>query len=87
MQELVKKSEAKIATTQILTEPQVYPKNYAMAIQNHVPTAHTTVVSKGETSNKQILIQKEPSATDNTLDSLTERDLITKANTAIASWG
>jgi hypothetical protein len=58
-----------------------------VAVQNQIPTAHATVVSNGETSDKQILIQKDPNTTDNALDSLTERDLVTKANTAIDLMG
>ena len=86
-QELVEKTDAKMAPTQNTTEHQAYPGTYAVAAQTQVPTVHAAVVSKGETSNKQILIQKDPNTTDNVLDNLTERDLIMKANTAIDLMG
>lgn len=38
-------------------------------------------------NNKQILIQKDPNTTDNTLDSLTEKELVTKVNTALDLMG
>jgi len=40
-----------------------------------------------EQADKQILIQKDKNATDNVLDSLSEKDLITKANTALNLMG
>ena len=87
IQELVEKTDAKMVLTQNATEHQAYPRTYAAAVQTQIPTAHAMVVSKGETSDKQILIQKDPNTTDNALDNLTERDLVTKANTAIDLMG
>jgi len=42
---------------------------------------------RGDTADKQILIQKDKNATNNVLDSLTEKDLITKANTTLDLMG
>jgi hypothetical protein len=62
------------------------PMTYANVIQQHVPPAHKSVVARGELTVKQIMIQKDPNATDNVLESLTEKDLVAKANTTLDSW-
>jgi hypothetical protein len=45
------------------------------------------VITRGHTMDKQILIQKDKNVTDNTLDNLTEKDLVAKANTALDLMG
>ena len=60
---------------------------YANVIQQHVPPAHESVVARGELTVKQIMIQKDPRATDNVLESLTEKDLVAKANTTLDLMG
>jgi len=45
------------------------------------------IITKGHTAAKQILIQKDHNTTDNALKSLTEKDLVTKANTALDLMG
>ena len=48
-----------------------------------MPPAHKAIIAKGEQSAKQILIQKDPKSTDNALNSLTEKELVVKANTTL----
>jgi hypothetical protein len=45
--------------------------------------AHASVITRGDITDKQILIQKDKDATDNMLDPLTEKNLIIKANTTL----
>lgn len=52
-----------------------------------MPTALATVVTRGETSDKQMLIQINLNNTDNTLNSLTEKELVTKVNTTLDLMG
>ena len=75
------------ATMQDHTTRDPRPTSYAAITQQHVPMAHLTVITRGETNDKQILIQKDANANSNALDSLTEKDLVTKANTALDLMG
>lgn len=43
----------------------------------------TQTVAKGNTADRQILIQKDQNTTDNELDNLTEKDLVMKVNTVL----
>jgi hypothetical protein len=52
-----------------------------------MPTALAIVITRGETTDKQTIIQTDPNNADNTLNSLTEKELITKANTALDLMG
>jgi hypothetical protein len=63
------------------------PMTYANAIQQHVPPAHESVVARGKLTVKQIMIQKDPNITNNVLESLTEKDLVAKANTTLDLMG
>jgi vacuolar-type H+-ATPase subunit H len=76
-------TERQDAPTQRMQQP-TYAK---ITQQQTIPAAHITVITRGETSNKQILIQKDPNATDNVLDSLTKKDLVAKANTTLDLMG
>jgi gas vesicle protein len=60
---------------------------YASITQQQIPPTHASVITRGEITDKQILIQKDPKATDNVLESLTEKDLVAKANTALDLMG
>jgi hypothetical protein len=60
-----------------------YLKSYASAAKQQVPPAHAAIIAKGEQTAKQILIQKDPKATDNALSDLTEKELVVKANTTL----
>ena len=73
------------ATTDQIFDPQ--PMTYAAATQQEVHADHAEVITRGHTTDKQILIQKDKDATDNALDSLTEKDLVVKANTALDLMG
>jgi methyl-accepting chemotaxis protein len=52
---------------------------YAAVTQQEPHTDHAEVITRGHTMDKQILIQKDKNVTDNTLDNLTEKDLVAKA--------
>jgi uncharacterized membrane-anchored protein YhcB (DUF1043 family) len=60
---------------------------YATITQQNMPTALATVVTRGETTDKQMLIQTDLNNANNTLNSLTEKELVTKANTALDLMG
>lgn len=63
-------------------------KTYASAIQQQqIPPTHESVIARGEQSAKQIMIRKNPDTTDNVLGSLTEKELVTKANTTLDLMG
>lgn len=62
--------------------PAMQPTNqtsYVAATQQHIPIA----LAREITANKQIVIQKDMNTTDNGLDKLTEKELVTKANMAL----
>ena len=63
------------------------PNTYASITQQHIPTAHLTVITRGEANDKQMLLQKDPTITDGSLDRLTEKELVVKANTTIDLMG
>ena len=63
------------------------PFTYATAAQQELHADHAEVITRGNTADKQILIQKDKNATDNVLDSLSEKDLVAKANTALDLMG
>jgi methyl-accepting chemotaxis protein len=73
------------ATTDQVFDPQ--PMTYAVAMQQEAHADHAEVIMRGHTMDKQILIQKDKDATDNALDSLTEKDLVVKANTTLDLMG
>jgi PBP1b-binding outer membrane lipoprotein LpoB len=68
----------------ILAAPSL---TYAVAVHQHTHPDCTALIAKGHTADRQILIQKDCDATDNALESLTEKDLVTKANTMLDLMG
>jgi hypothetical protein len=60
-----------------------YLKTYASAAKQQIPPTHEAVIARGEQSAKQILIKKDPKIADNVLSSLSEKELVTKANTTL----
>ena len=60
---------------------------YASVAQQQIPMAHTSAITRGDITDKQILIQKDKDATDNTLEPLSEKDLVVKANTTLDLMG
>jgi len=63
------------------------PATYTMIAQQQAHPDHAEIIAKGNNADKQILIQKDRNATDNALDNLTKKDLVTKANTALDLMG
>lgn len=74
-------------TSETIQTPIQKPMTYASITQQYIPPVHETAISRGETSDKQLIIQKDPNATDNALNNLTEKDLVAKANTALDLMG
>ena len=61
---------------------------YATMTQQQGPPAHTaSVITRGDITDKQILIQKDPNTTNNTLESLSEKDLVAKVNMTLDLMG
>jgi hypothetical protein len=74
-------------TEKSLTQNHHQP-TYATITQQQDPPAHAaSVITRGEITDKQILIQKDPNTTNNTLESLSEKDLVAKANTTLDLMG
>ena len=63
------------------------PATYVTIAQQQAHPDHAEIIAKGNNADRQILIQKDRNATDNALDNLTEKDLVTKANTALDLMG
>jgi TolA-binding protein len=84
-QDLVEKTQE--AMTQDHITQNARPATYTTVTQQHILVAHLTVITRGETDDKQILIQKDTNAINNTLENLTEKDLVAKANTALDIMG
>ena len=59
------------------------PKSYTNITKQHVPPAHEAIIARGDQTAKQILIQKDPKSADNPYSDLTEKELVTKANTTL----
>ena len=76
---------AHVTTTMPQNEYQ--SSTYASIVQQQIPLAHAVVVTRGDITDKQILIQKDKNMTDNLLENLTEKDLVTKVNTALDFMG
>ena len=75
------------AITQDHTTQDACPATYATIAQQHIPMAHLTIITRGETDDKQILIQKDTNTNSNTLENLTEKDLVEKANMVLDIMG
>lgn len=56
---------------------------YIAIAQHYERNDHTEVIVRGATTKKQVLIQRERNTTDNILPDMTEKELVTKANTAL----
>ena len=84
-QELTEKAVATTNTT--MSVPTETPITYAAATQQHIHPDCTTIIAKGQNMAKQILIQKDQNITDNALESLTEKDLVMKANMVLNLMG
>jgi len=67
--------------------PKVTPVTYAAAVQQQTHLECMVIIAKGHTTAKQMLTQKDHNTTENTLKNLTEKDLVTKANTALDLMG
>jgi hypothetical protein len=83
--ELTEKTADKMAdnpTTKAVGIDQ-YLKSYANATRQQIPPAHEAIIAKGDQSAKQILIRKDPKSTDNALASLSEKELVAKANATL----
>jgi TolA-binding protein len=91
-----------VQATQELTEKATEPTNTENRTTNQSPTTHATatqqcernehaeVIARGETTDKQILIQRKQDTetnADNPPTNLTEKELVTKANTALDLMG
>ena len=57
---------------------------YAVAFRGNVPLSHPKNLAKARARKCQILIDKEPNTENNTLNDLTEQELVAKSNEAIA---
>ena len=56
---------------------------YAVAFRGNVPLSHPKNLAKARARKCQILIDKEPNTENNTLNDLTEQELVAKSNEAI----
>ena len=63
------------------------PITYAAVVHQQTHPDCAALIAKGNTTDRQILIQKDCDATDNALENLTEKDLVMKANTALELMG
>ena len=86
-QDFTEKTTENIATTTATPHHTQQVTTYASAAQQQIPTAHASAISRGDITDKQILIQKDKDATDNALDPLSEKDLVVKANTTLDLMG
>jgi hypothetical protein len=77
------------ANAAIMMPPtQNHQMTYATVTQQQGPPVHTaSVIARGEITNKQILIQKDPNITNNALKTLSEKDLVVKVNTTLDLMG
>lgn len=69
------------------TTPVQQHNTYASILQQRPDSEQAEIVARTETVDKQILIQKDKNATDNSLFDLSEKDLVAKANTALDLMG
>ena len=56
---------------------------YAVALRGNVPLSHSNNLTKARERNCQILIDKDLNTENNTLNNLTEQELVVKSNEAI----
>ena len=85
MQDFTKKATENLTMT---TPCHMYQATtYTLAVQQQIPMAHASTVTRGDIADKQIIIQKDKDATDNTLGPISEKDLVVKANTTLDLMG
>jgi hypothetical protein len=60
-----------------------HTQNHQMTYATGPPVHTASVIVRGEITDKQILIQKDPNTTNNALETLSEKDLVAKANTTL----
>jgi hypothetical protein len=84
-QDLVEKSTENTGHT--VSDNTYQPRTYTSVAHQQVPPAHESVITCGEITAKQILIQKDPNSADNALETLTEKELVAKANTTLDLMG
>lgn len=71
------------------TEPKSLPSrpggpiSYAAAASKQLPLSHPTNLARARIQERQIVIDKDPSAPSDNLEDLTERELVAKANETI----
>jgi len=53
-------------------------------LNNHLLAAHLSTLTRSQVKDRQVLIDKDPAAKSNQLAALNERELVAKANEAIA---
>ena len=84
-----KETENANANTAIMMPPtQNHQVTYTTVTQQQGPPVHAaSVIVRGEITDKQILIQKDPNITNNALETLSEKDLVVKANTTLDLMG
>jgi hypothetical protein len=86
-QDFTEKAMENLATATAIPHHAHQVATYASVVQQQVPTAHASAITRGDITDKQILIQKAKDATDNTLKPLSEKDLVVKANTTLDLMG
>ena len=87
MQEFTEKTMENLATATATPQHTHQAATYATIMQQQIPMAHASTITRGDITDKQILIQKDKDTTDNALEPLSEKDLVVKANTSLDLMG
>lgn len=87
MHELMEKMTDAANQNPTPTPPMQNHNTYATILQQQPNSDQAEIVARTETTNKQLLIQKDKNSTDNSLNDLSEKDLVVKANTALDLMG
>ena len=66
-------------------EPCTYHPSYAEALSCHLPMTHLSTLARTWVKEKQVLIDKNPTANSDPIQGLTECELVTKANEALTA--
>jgi hypothetical protein len=74
-------------TTEAIATPMQAPITYATIVQTQERNNHVEVIERGATADKQVLVQKGKNTTDCIQTELLEKELKTKANTALDLMG
>jgi uncharacterized protein YoxC len=87
MQDFTEKTMENLAMA-MATPYHTHPvTTYVSIMQQQIPMAHASAITRGDIIDKQVLIQKDKYATDNMLKPLSEKDLVVKANTTLDLMG